>query len=96
MQIWIGTIDGIGTLTFRRTLEIVGWQVRKNVSNLFEAVPIIATAEVRDSTLRSVSGGTSQLLLSDLLMSHRFDHIGPGDKHVTGAIDHEDEVGQSG
>ncbi len=37
--------------------------------------------------------GPAQLLRSYLLARHRFDHVGAGDVHETGLLDHKDKVG---
>ena len=38
----------------------------------------------------------AELLELDLLAGHRLDHLGAGDEHVRGLLDHEDEVGHGG
>ena len=43
--------------------------------------------------LRVVGHRPAQLLELDLLAGDRLDHLGAGDEHVRGLLDHEDEVG---
>jgi hypothetical protein len=43
-----------------------------------------------------VRAGAAELLERDLLAGHRLDDVGPGDEHVRGLVDHDDEVGDRG
>ena len=46
-----------------------------------------------DARLGVVRHRPAQLLEPDLLAGDRLDHVGAGDEHVRGLLDHEDEVG---
>ena len=46
-----------------------------------------------DAGLGVVAHRPAQLLELDLLSGHCLDHLGAGDEHVRGLLDHEDEVG---
>ncbi len=49
--------------------------------------------EVGHAGAGGVGLGAAQVLLGDLLVRHRPDHVRPGDEHVGGVLHHEDEVG---
>ena len=40
--------------------------------------------------------GAAEILERHVLAGHGLDHVGPGDEHVAGALDHEGEVGDRG
>ena len=48
---------------------------------------------MRDARLGVVRHRPTELLEADLLAGDRLDHVGAGDEHVRGLLDHEDEVG---
>ncbi len=52
--------------------------------------------EVRNTGDLVVGGGAAQLFLGDLFVRDGADDIRPGDEHVGGLVDHEDEVGDGG
>ena len=58
-----------------------------------EAGLLVLGGEVGDARLRVVGHRPAQLLELDLLAGDRLDHLGAGDEHVRGLLDHEDEVG---
>jgi hypothetical protein len=51
---------------------------------------------MRHTRLRVVGHRPAELLERRLLPGHRLDHVGAGDEHVRGLLDHEDEVGHRG
>ena len=57
---------------------------------------LVGLVEVRHAALAGVGGRAAELLLGDLLVGDRPDHLGAGDEHVRRAIDHQDEVGDRG
>ena len=77
----------------RRRLEVVGGQEAEQVADVLEAALLVLGGEVGDAGLRVVAHRPAQLLELDLLAGHRLDHFRPGDEHVRGLFDHEDEVG---
>ena len=40
--------------------------------------------------------GAAELLERDVLAGHRLHDVGPGDEHLAGLVDHDDEVGEGG
>ena len=58
-----------------------------------EALLLVVGGEVGDAGLRVVGHRAAQRLELDLLAGDRLDHLGAGDEHVRGLLDHEDEVG---
>ena len=40
--------------------------------------------------------GAAELIFGDLFVGDRLDHVGAGDEHVRGLVDHQDEIGNRG
>ena len=55
-----------------------------------------STAKWQTPLRREWVVGAAQVLVAHLLAGDGADDIGPGDVHVGGALDHEDEVGDGG
>ncbi len=83
----------VGGLHPRRGLEVVLGQEREQVARVLQALVLVVAGEVRDARLGVVRHRPAQLLEADLLAGDRLDHVGAGDEHVGGLLDHEDEVG---
>ena len=77
----------------RRLLQVVGGEERQQVADVVEAGLVVGGDERGDARLGGVGHGAAQLLLADVLAGHRLHHVGTGDEHVAGLVDHEDEVG---
>ena len=58
-----------------------------------QALAVVGHGEVRDAAGRVVRERAAELLLGDLLVRHRPDHVGAGHEHVARALDHDVEVG---
>ena len=76
-----------------RIVQIVRRQKRQQLANEREAFAIVVDGEVRDAARRVVGRGAAELLFGDLLVRHRFQHVGPGHEHVARVPDHDREVG---
>ncbi len=48
---------------------------------------------MRDAGSFVVRSRAAQLVFGDFFMRHRLDHVRPGDEHVRGLVDHQNEVG---
>ena len=86
----LGVVVGLDP---RRHLEVVERQEADQVADVLEARLLVLGGEVGDPRLRVVGHRPAQLLELDLLAGDRLDHLGAGDEHVRGLLDHEDEVG---
>ena len=82
---WAGTRGGVSRLFWGRK--------RQQVARVLEAGVLVVGGEVGDARLGVVRHRPAQRLEVDLLASDRLDHVGAGDEHVRGLLDHEDEVG---
>ena len=61
--------------------------------DVVEAGLLVGGHEGGHARLGGVAHGAPQLLERHVLAGDGLDHVGPGDEHVRGALDHEDEVG---
>ena len=77
-------------------LEVVLRQERQQVARVLQARVLVVGREVGHARLRVVRHRPAQLLELDLLARDRLDHVGAGDEHVRGLLDHEDEVRDGG
>src|ERR1700722_4381474 len=51
---------------------------------------------MRDAAQRVVSSRAAERFLGDVLMGHGLNDVRSGDEHITGFVDHEDEVREGG
>ena len=79
--------------SLRRLLQVVGGQVGQQVAGEVDAVLLVGGLVVRDAGLDAVRVRPAEVLEAHVLAGHRLDHVGAGDEHVAGALDHEGEVG---
>ena len=89
----VRAVGVVGGLEARRQLEVVLGQEGEQVADVLEALLLVLGGEVADAGLRVVGHRAAELLELDLLAGDRLDHVGAGDEHVPGLLDHEDEVG---
>ena len=68
---------------------------RKQFSNHQEAVLVVLGGKVSHTRFLRVSDRSAEVFLGHLFVSDRFDHIGPGDKHVAGVFHHENKIGEA-
>ena len=80
----------------RRRIEVVLRQERQEVARVLEAGLLVRSDEMGDTGLGGVRGRPAELLERHLLPGHRLHHVGAGDEHVRGALDHEHEVRHRG
>ena len=86
----------VGGLHPRRGLEVVGRQEVQQVARVLEARVLVLGREMGDAGLGRVAHRAAEVLEADLLAGDRPDHVGPGDEHVRGLLDHEHEVRDRG
>ena len=96
VELRVHPLGVVGRRDARRLLEVVLRQEREQVAAVLEARVLVLGGEVRDAGLRVVGHRAAELLEVDLLAGDRLDHVGAGDEHVGGLLDHEDEVGDRG
>ena len=86
----------VGGLDARRRLEVVLGQEREQVARVLDADVLVVGGKMGHARLGRVTHRAAELLEGGLLASDRLDHVGSGDEHVRGLLDHEDEVGHRG
>ena len=80
----------------RRIGEVVGRQVAQQIADVVERVVFTGGDVVRRAGLGHVGVRAAQLLHRHVLAGDGLDHVGTGDEHLAGLVDHHDEVGQRG
>ena len=93
VEVWLLPERVVGRLDPGRGLQVVLWQEREEVAGVLEALVLVVAGKVRHTGLGVVRHRPTQVLEADLLAGDRLDHVGAGDEHVRGLLDHEDEVG---
>ena len=93
VELGVHALGVVGRLHARRALEVVLRQEAQQVAAVLQARVLVLGGELRDAGLGVVRHRAAELLEADLLAGDRLDHVGPGDEHVRGLLDHEDEVG---
>jgi hypothetical protein len=76
--------------------EVVGGEVGQEGLHVFDGVLLVPGHVVGHAGAGVVGARPAQLLEADVLARHRLDHVGSGDEHVRGLIDHHREVGDGG
>ncbi|MPM58240.1 hypothetical protein SDC9_105071 [bioreactor metagenome] len=87
-------IGGLGELVDGGVLEVVLRQVGDQLADVLESVGLIDRQIVGVARLGVVGTATAEFLHRDVLAGHRADDLGAGDEHLTGLVDHDDEVGE--
>ena len=77
----------------RGLLQVVGREEAEQVADVVQARLLVGGHEGGHPGLGGVAHRPAQLLEGHVLAGHRLDHVGTGDEHVAGPLDHEDEVG---
>ena len=80
----------------RRIGVVVARQVAQQVADVVEGVLLTGGDVVRQTRLGHVGVRAAELLHRHLLAGDRLDDVRPGDEHLAGLVDHDDEVGQRG
>ena len=93
VELRVLAVGVVARVHLRRQLEVVLRQERHQVAHVLEAALLVVGGEVRHAGLRVVRHRPAELLELHLLAGDRLDHVGAGDEHVRGLLDHEDEVG---
>ena len=92
VELGVHPLRVVGGQHARRRLEVVLGQERHQVARVLEAGVLVVGGEVGDARLRVVAHRAAELLEGGLLAGDGLDHVGAGDEHVRGLLDHEDEV----
>ena len=85
-------ITRIGTRLSRWVVQIVRRHEAQQLPHHRQAFGIVVRQKVGHAGRLVVRHGAAQLIFRDFFMGHGLDHVRPGDEHVGGLIDHEDEV----
>ena len=80
----------------RRLGVVVGRQEAEQVADEVEGVLLAGGDIVQGAGLGHVGLGAAELLHGDVLTGDGLDDVRPGDEHLAGLVDHDDEVGQGG
>ena len=72
---------------------IVVWQIRQQNSGIVERIGFVTRQVVGHTGGGVVGAGSAEVFHTDVFPRDGFDHVGAGDKHLTGLVDHDDEVG---
>ena len=80
----------------RGLVEVVRGQIGQDLAREVDAILLVGRLVVRDAGFDAVRGGAAELLEGHVLPGHGLDHVGAGNEHVAGALDHEGEVGDRG
>jgi hypothetical protein len=76
-----------------RLVEVVRRQVGQQLPGVVDGVLLVGRLVVGDAGPGGVGVGAAEVLHRDVLPGDRLDHVGAGDEHVAGALDHDREVG---
>ena len=87
---------GHGRRIPRRIGVVVGRQVAQQVADVVEGVLLAGRDVVRHARLGHVGVRAAELLHRHVLAGDGLDDVRPGDEHLAGLVDHDDEVGQRG
>jgi len=74
-------------------LHVIGRQIGKQTFDAIDGICVAFAGKMGDPALFVVGFGAPQLFEGDFLTGDGFDHVGPGDKHVTAVFYHEHIVG---
>ena len=75
---------------------LLAGQIAQQVADVVERVLLAGGDVVRQTRLRHVGVGAAEFLHRHLLAGDRLDDVRPGDEHLAGLVDHDDEVGERG
>ena len=76
--------------------HVVVGQERDERARVVERVGLVAREVVRDAGDGVVGERAAELLHADVLAGDGLDHVGAGDEHLAGLVDHDHEVGEGG
>ena len=93
VELAIGRVAGIGPA---RVFHVVLGQEGEELADTVQGRFFARDAEMGDTRLGGVRHRATELFMSDLFTGNGADHVGSGDVHLAGALDHEDEVHDRG
>jgi len=89
----VHAVEGVAAFGIGRRLHVGGGQVAEQFLDHVQGVLLVAADEMGHAGDGGVALGAAQLLEGHLLLVDGLDHLGAGDEHVAGLVDHENEVG---
>ncbi len=92
----VGTPSRRHSVVRRGVVEVVLRQVGQQRLGVLQRVLLVGAHVVGVARLGVVRPGAAELLHGDVLAGDGLDHVGTGDEHVGGAVDHDREVGDRG
>ena len=77
----------------RQRRAVVGRQVVHQLPDHEQRLNVVLERAVRNARTRRVGDGAAELLVGDVLLGDRSDHLRPGHVHIRRVFHHEDEIG---
>ena len=96
LAVVVGDLELDVALVDLRLCEVVVGQEADERARVVERVILVAREVVRDTGDLVVGEGAAELLHADVLAGDGLDHVGAGDEHLAGLVDHDHEVGERG
>ncbi len=98
VEFLVGLVDLVvgGDRDDGRLVEVVGRQVGQQQFRELDGVLLVRRLVMGDAGLRGVRVRPAEFLEGDVFTGDGLDHVGAGDEHMAGALDHEGEVGDRG
>ena len=93
VQAHVGAVGGVLSRPVRRLLAVAGGDVVEEAPQHQQRLDIVLECQVGHAAARGVRQRAAQFLGRHGFVRHRLHHLGAGDEHVAGVLDHEDEVG---
>ncbi len=92
----VGELQVCGIVEGRALVEVVLRQVGQQRLDVLERVGLVGAHVVGVARLGVVGARAAELLHRDVLAGDGLDHVGSGDEHRRGLVDHDREVGDRG
>ena len=94
VQFVFQTIDRVVAYHHRRFFEVVGRQIRKQITDQRNTFFFVFYHKMRNARFGRVNFCTSQVFCTDIFAGNGFYHLRSGNEHVRTLIGHQDEIGQ--
>ena len=83
----------VGGFAARRIFDVILRHEAQQHAELVEGVLLALTRQMRHSRFAVMRHRPAQFLKANLFVGDRPNHVGAGDEHVAGLLDHQDEIG---
>ncbi len=88
--------DGIVGGAAGAVVAIIQREIREQLADHAQAFGIVVGQKMRDAAGGVMGGRAAQFFFGHVFMGDGLDHVGAGDEHVAGLVDHENEIGERG